>query len=583
MSLLTTASLVITPNAGKEGTLFSVVPNTSLGDMSVVRATTATRVNSAGLVELVPYNLLSYSQDFSNAYWVGEPGNTITSNTTTAPDGTLTADTFTATAGNGMNVHNFGSFALADGTFTYSVYLKNNGTNLIEAYLFKIGIGFAARGEINFSAGTFTASIGTGSIENVGNGWFRVSLSNTYTSGSFTTGTLTTSTTGTRSTFVWGAQLVEGSLPKDYQKTETRLNIPRLDYSNGTCPSLLVEPQRTNLALYSEQFDNAYWGVSEATISANVTVAPNGTNTADKLIESNTNALHEVYSNTPFSLTSGIAYTKTIYAKSSERTQIALNFVTGGFGQGSSVIANLTTGTLGTVTNYGGVTGSTATITNVNNGWYRISITMTPVTTATFYADFSPALNGAISYQGDGTSGLFIYGAQLEAGSYSTSFIPTTSASVTRNADVISKNPSAFLGANTGSWFIDVEDYEFQIKGTNDPTTYIGDSTSNFIGFSAKVAAYNGIVITKRESGTVTIIFQNPLKSLKACFVWNGTSLKLFINGSNVYTNNSFANFAAWDTFELNNSSRPASYNCNSSVLFPTAISDAEAITLTTV
>ena len=70
MSLLDTASLIVTPNGYKEGKLYSVIPSDGSGDLSVTRATTATRVNSQGLVELVPYNLLQYSEDFSNAYWI---------------------------------------------------------------------------------------------------------------------------------------------------------------------------------------------------------------------------------------------------------------------------------------------------------------------------------------------------------------------------------------------------------------------------------------------------------------------------------------------------------------------------------
>ena len=72
MSLLDKASLVVTPNAYKESKLYSVIPNTTLGDMDVVRATTATRINSAGLVEVVPRNLFVHSNDFTNANWTKE-------------------------------------------------------------------------------------------------------------------------------------------------------------------------------------------------------------------------------------------------------------------------------------------------------------------------------------------------------------------------------------------------------------------------------------------------------------------------------------------------------------------------------
>ena len=102
MSLLNTASLIVTPNGYKEGTLYSVIPTTGAGDMSVVRATTATRVNSAGLVELVPYNLVQYSEQFNNAFWnqaaSGSATFTVTANQTTAPDGTTTAETLANSA-----------------------------------------------------------------------------------------------------------------------------------------------------------------------------------------------------------------------------------------------------------------------------------------------------------------------------------------------------------------------------------------------------------------------------------------------------------------------------------------------------
>jgi hypothetical protein len=454
MSLLDTASLIVTPNGYKEGKLYSVIPSDGSGDLSVTRATTATRVNSAGLVELVPYNLLQYSQDFSNAYWFPEPGNSVTSNTTAAPDGTTTADTFTATSGNGMNVHNFNSFNLPDGTFTYSIYLKNNGTNLIEAYLFKIGSGFAARGEINFSAETFTASIGTGTIANVGNGWYRVTLTNTYTAGSFTTGTFTTSTTGTRSVFAWGAQLVEGSTAKDYQKTETRLNIPRLDYSNGTCPSLLVEPQRTNLALYSSSFDNAYWNKSNVTVTANSTDSPSGVQDADTLTKSTAGV--DGFMNR-FISASASTYTSSVYIKKdSNQTRFPEIFLRSSSDNGENeVYVQLNTATGATAIRF---QNGTAVVNPpiLVNGFWRVTITI-PATANTCILGIRPAAGTTLGvFDINATGSVVAWGFQLEVGSYATSYIPTTSASVTRNADVISKTGiSSLIGQTEGTIFAD--------------------------------------------------------------------------------------------------------------------------------
>ena len=103
MSLLSQASLCVTPNAYKEGKLYSVIPSDGSGDMSVTRATTATRVNSAGLVELVPYNLLNYSQSFDNAAWV-KSNATISANTIASPSGIQDADSIIENTATGIYI-----------------------------------------------------------------------------------------------------------------------------------------------------------------------------------------------------------------------------------------------------------------------------------------------------------------------------------------------------------------------------------------------------------------------------------------------------------------------------------------------
>jgi len=102
-------------------------------------------------------------------------------------------------------------------------------------------------------------------------------------------GFYTTSSTGTRSVFVWGAQLNIGSTAKPYFPTTDRLDVPRLTYQNGGggCPSLLLEKQSTNILSYSEQFENAYWGTLNSTITPNNIISPDGTQNADKFVENN--------------------------------------------------------------------------------------------------------------------------------------------------------------------------------------------------------------------------------------------------------------------------------------------------------
>jgi hypothetical protein len=429
MSLLDTASLIVTPNGYKEGKLYSVIPSDGSGDMSVVRATTATRVNSAGLVELVPYNLLSWSEDFSTtrgffANVAGGSTAVFTANYAAAPNGTTTADRIQL-ALNGQPYADWVqplSLPLVTGsTYTYSIYLKS----------------------LSGSASLIIFNDGVSNIsKTITTDWQRYDYTWTATTGGVFPRFLLQAGTSTSADLVaWGYQLVEGSTAKDYQKTETRLNIPRLDYSNGTCPSLLVEPQRTNLLLNSSSFNNAFWNkFNGLTVTANNAVSPDGTQNADTLnVSNNSNILYGVLTGTFI----GNTYTFSLYAKGS-----------GNFTMNIRLNSSTTTSETKTLTSQ----------------WQRFNVTVTnaaPVIAIEFFLD----LNTSSTYN--------IWGAQLELGSYSTSYIPTTSASVTRNADVISKTGiSSLIGQTEGTLFVD---FDFDGSGygtTNDFFLYVGDGAN---------------------------------------------------------------------------------------------------------
>lgn len=213
----------------------------------------------------------------------------------------------------------------------------------------------------------------------------------------------------------------------------------RIDYDQVTlaCKGLLIEESRTNLLTYSEQFDNAAWTKSNCTVTANATTAPDGTVTADKLVEDSATTQKSIYQFATVS--NGATCTASFYAKASTRTQVSAVFYSGGTVY--NAVFNLSNGTFITSTGTGSYT-----ITEYDSGWYRISITAVA-------ANVSSALqisiyNNAMSYAGDGTSGLYIWGAQLEPGAFATSYVSTASAQVTRAADV-----STMTGANFSSWY----------------------------------------------------------------------------------------------------------------------------------
>ncbi len=173
-----------------------------------------------------------------------------------------------------------------------------------------------------------------------------------------------------------------------------------------------------NLAVRSEEFDNAVWTKTRSSITADSEIAPNGTLTADKIVEDTTaSATHLV------SLGSGIiagnTYTYSVYAKPAGRDWIVLS----PGGSWGFAWFNISSGTVGTVTSGG--SSATAAIQSVGNGWYRCSVTATAVDNRGLQILMSTG-NNVVTYTGDGTSGVFLWGAQLEAGSVATNYIPTT-------------------------------------------------------------------------------------------------------------------------------------------------------------
>jgi hypothetical protein len=402
-------------------------------------------------------NLWSYSQNLENNVWV-DFRSTVGVDATTAPDGTETAESFAQQTG---QVSSGGAYRItpiiSGNTYTISVFAKPNGKNFLA-----IRETFTGSKDTWFDVSTgvvgTTAAGHTAVITPVANGFYRCSVSFTasvtgnaiaYFFLADTDGSLIVADDG-NGLFLWGAQLEQRSAVTAYTPTTTQpitnyipvlqtasANVARFDHNpvTGESLGLLVEEQRTNLFQRSEEFDNAYWQKIRTSITANTIIAPDGALTGDKLVENTDTNSHFLAKVETTTNTNPLTWS--VYAKAGERPNLsfAVREATT-FTRNASALFDLSAGTVGAVSTAGGTSAASATITAVGNGWYRCTLTCTLGGTDTNSQVLWQLNNGvATSYTGDGYSGIYIWGAQLEAGAFPTSYIPTVASQVTRSAD----------------------------------------------------------------------------------------------------------------------------------------------------
>ena len=447
MSFLTDASLVFIPSGYKEDKAYSIKPTDGSGDLTFARASDGTRVNSEGYVERVPWNLLQQSNTF-NTTWTKT--NTSVSSGQSGYDGSLNAWLLTRTNTSG----NLWQSVSLSGVQTFSVRLKKNTLDWVAILTNNTGNNGTYFNLNTGTQGTQGTNVTSSSIESIGNGWYLCSI------------TLNVSTTAiyvypaqgdlnvggsSGSIYIQDAQLNEGTL-KPYFPTTNRQDVPRLDYSNG-CPCLLLEPQRTNLLTYSEQFDNGAWNKINVTVSSNTAVAPDGTTTADIITATAANG--EIGQ---FLIQSTVDYTITFYVKSATSNPVDIKIG----GQSSS---------------------ATFTAFTATNEWTRVTSTVLSL-------GGSRGSRVVIVNSGDS---ILLWGAQLEAGSYPTSYIPTTSASVTRVADSASdvnliptgNKATLFISLNGNDVVTDRTVCGFRNGTTNQYALYFWGSDNDKFGFNS--------------------------------------------------------------------------------------------------
>jgi hypothetical protein len=363
------------------------------------------------------------------------------------------------------------------------------------------------------------------------------------------------------------------------------INIPRLDYSNGSCPSLLVEPQRTNILLRSQEFDNATWTKTNTSVTANNTTSPDGTTNAEKLSATIATIVTPAEIIQSTSQLGSTTYSYSVYAKKSTSNFIALRH-TAVLGNPYAWF-NLNTGTIGTVQS-----GITASIESVGNGWYRCTIIgTTPIIVAVNRVDMIVSDNDA-NYVCAINGSIFIWGAQLEAGAYPTSYIPTTSAAVTRNADVISKTGiSSLIGQTEGTLFIDIV-FKNPLTSINRfmSITEAGWQADGSIRIEMNTSELTVDIVNNGSSiGAITYLGTfTPNTRYKIAVAYKQNDCQMYFNGINAGSDTSTGVMPACFQLYLNalgggfNAPYEAS-NINVAALWKTRLTNAQLAQLTTI
>ena len=351
-------------------------------------------------------------------------------------------------------------------------------------------------------------------------------------------------------------------------------NKPRIDFLNDSKGALLLENSATNLVTYSEDFSQSYWVKATVSLASNQIISPDGTLNADKITESSTNGLQQIYSDV-ITTTPSSDYVYSIFIKKEKRSWVKVMTA-----NNSGANFNVEDGVIGILDS-----GITANIENYGNGWFKCSVSFnTSASADRVYVRISTS-NGVTSYQGDGTSGLYIWGAQLEAGSYATSYIPTQGSIGTRVAEsCIQTPPSGIIGQTEGTiyWEIDVQT---TVATANENVLYIDDGIdfSNSIYFRKSSSA--NLIGEMFVSGNIEASFlkANITKGVhKMAMAYANNNTAFFVDGVQVGITDTFCTVPLISRIQLGNTAlSPSDCLSKNLELYNTRLTDAELISLT--
>jgi hypothetical protein len=571
MSLLNKASLIQIPSGYKDGTLYSAKPTNGDGDFTFSRGSNlaATRVNSEGLIEKGRENLLVQSNSFDTTWTTGS---TLTSGQS-GYDGS--SDAWSMTEGNiKQNITN-------TGVQTFSIYAKANTLD----WIFMDFVGVASEGAYFDVANGNVGTVGSGSIdaqiESVGSGWYRCSIvisTSSATAVRFYTASADEDVSGSGSIYIQDAQLEVGLIATDYIETTTTTaqagileDMPRLDYSGGaSCGHLLLEPQRTNLLENSEYFDGSGWNKTSGgtgstpitTINTNETLSPEGVYNATKIVFDSGSGT----TTGDLSLIEGVV---SIAANTDASTSIWLKGENGG-----------------EQLHMRGVSNGSFSIITLTTEWQQFTTSENSSTT-TDSLQFGIRQNvGGLGVINSNAT-IYAYGAQIEEGSYPTSYIPTYGAggSVTRSADSCYKTGiSSLIGGTSGTVFFDITTNPVLTSASYKQFFYYTDSSAN----QGYMYLNSGnVIVTNPPFGNLSSsITLTANTRYKIALTYANNDFAIYVNGTSVATASSGTSWDFENLLSLGSYTGVSEFNefkFNQYTHFKTRLTNDELASLTTI
>ena len=320
--------------------------------------------------------------------------------------------------------------------------------------------------------------------------------------------------------------------------------VPRLDWLNSDCPNLLLEPQRTNIQIRSEEFDNAAWNKqADITVTANQVTAPTGELTADKIQRGSTintnNYLGDAASK---SSSAQLDACTSVFVKQGEGDFFAFR-MTGTYPNRADAIFQFSNTTLTTSVAGADFTVTSSKVENYGNGWYRLSVVYNTDAAGTIGSTFSPrGTTGQIDTTDTSTDAfVYLWGCQVEEGASLTSYIKTESGSTTRNADVCTDAGDAnTFNDNQGVLYAEIA--ALADDETQRHIAISDGSTSNFVRFHYKASVSNTIRFQVKSGTQVvnsSVVVSDITKFHKVALYYKENDCKAYIDGVLVATDTS--------------------------------------------